>query len=223
MLVASGAVAHAASFDCTKAQQTVERLICESPTLSALDEALATAYLAATHGPQANQVKVAQRAWVRDEQRRCTDAACLELVYRARLAVLVAASPSAADAPLAGHYRTLHSVPIYNPDTDDWEDAEVEDCLSLQPAESGRLQFDFLLVQTNGHTCSMAGQARPEAGAYLYFDSGEAEGCRLRIVFDEQVIRLEDPGHSCRASACGMRASIDGAEFVRAERSKQRC
>jgi uncharacterized protein len=44
LLVASPAVAAAPSFDCKRASNTVERIVCEDEALSALDRSLAGAY-----------------------------------------------------------------------------------------------------------------------------------------------------------------------------------
>ncbi|WP_127478414.1 lysozyme inhibitor LprI family protein [Sulfurivermis fontis] len=78
----------AASFDCSKATTTVEKLICSEPELSALDEQLSKAYAGAKEAAGSSQALIAdQRRWLA-ERNRCADAACIKLAYTARLAQL---------------------------------------------------------------------------------------------------------------------------------------
>lgn len=80
--------AHAASFDCAKAGTTVERLICDNPAISTLDDALGTAYKAALKaGKQADTIKQEQRNWI-EERNDCTGAVCLLRAYESRLKTL---------------------------------------------------------------------------------------------------------------------------------------
>ena len=96
-LLASGAWASpskAASFDCARAGQRVERLICGDPTLSELDDLMNTVYR--SHERESTEdesivmdakVLQAQKRWiaVRDA---CRDAACLEARYEERIDAL---------------------------------------------------------------------------------------------------------------------------------------
>jgi uncharacterized protein len=62
------AVAHAASFDCAKAQTAQEKAICASPELSKADDQMSAAYKAALAAAPAefqNRIRDAQRAWIR--------------------------------------------------------------------------------------------------------------------------------------------------------------
>lgn len=75
-----------ASFDCAKAQAKVEKLICESEALSAMDEKLAEAYQAAlkqTATPVA--LKQRQQSWLKDLRQYCKTVTCLEGSYWARI------------------------------------------------------------------------------------------------------------------------------------------
>lgn len=74
---ASPMAASAASFDCAKAGQPVERAICANPTLSALDEALDQAYRTALTRPDdgTGRLQAEQRAWLR---RRAPDGEVLD-------------------------------------------------------------------------------------------------------------------------------------------------
>ncbi len=85
----------AASFDCTKAASSVERLICSTPALSALDEEVADLYSTqlalASSQPS---LRDSQRAWLRTRD-ACQDFECIRTSYEAR-AVGLACSDSPA-------------------------------------------------------------------------------------------------------------------------------
>lgn len=88
-------VVAAASFPCVQAQSRVEKLVCSSPELSTLDEALGRYYAGARIALQHAQPCLAadQRAWLRTVREACTDAACLKAAYLSRLAVLHGVQP----------------------------------------------------------------------------------------------------------------------------------
>jgi uncharacterized protein len=101
MLVLSGGIASAASFDCAKAGTTFERAICSSPELSKQDEILAKSYATALGGlsdEAAAEVKRGQREWLDFAQRACTedgvprkedytadDMSCLDQLFSSRI------------------------------------------------------------------------------------------------------------------------------------------
>lgn len=79
--------AQAASFDCAKAGNTVERTICADPLLNRLDEVLAENYLAmrtANLGVSARALRAEQAAWLR-QRNRCTTRECLVQSYKTRI------------------------------------------------------------------------------------------------------------------------------------------
>ncbi|GEM_PF-3835249 len=77
--------AHAASFDCAKANTKVEHMVCDNPELSKLDEEMAEAYKVALQDEKhAAFIKQAQRRWLK-ERDGCTNADCLEMTYRGRI------------------------------------------------------------------------------------------------------------------------------------------
>lgn len=82
----------APSFDCARATQQAEKLVCASPELSALDEELRRAYAGALEHilPDWKRDLVReQRNWVRYVRNTCADAGCLRSAYTTRIAVLV--------------------------------------------------------------------------------------------------------------------------------------
>jgi len=90
------------SFDCSKVHSQVNRLICATPELAAMDRKLAddfnnTKYQA---GIDAKTLQSSEDDWLRGVRNPCTDVACLRQAYAARDAAILdqslrAASPAA--------------------------------------------------------------------------------------------------------------------------------
>jgi uncharacterized protein len=94
-----GTPAQAASFDCGKATTNVEKLICENPKLSDLDEHMAWFYkeaLKKTSFPE--KLKQAQLAWLK-KRNKCQDSDCINLSYQTQFEHIDAATM--APSPLA--------------------------------------------------------------------------------------------------------------------------
>ena len=108
-------------FDCSRAQATVERLVCAEPTLAERDRALQAAYRAASAratGAQARRLAQDQRAWIKGRN-DCWKAtrttwitatwtvdtvpACVEASYRLRTAELQAMWQLVSSARLTLH------------------------------------------------------------------------------------------------------------------------
>lgn len=84
----------AASFDCSKAASTTEKIICGDEAISTLDEQLASSYKQAL-GASSNKeaTKKTQIDWLK-QQRACKDVTCLTQVYQARINQLLSSTPS---------------------------------------------------------------------------------------------------------------------------------
>jgi uncharacterized protein len=82
------ATGQAASFDCSKASTSVEKLICDTPVLGKLDEAMAQNFksmLASNIGDGArNDLRATQKRWI-SERNSCSSVQCLEGAYRTRV------------------------------------------------------------------------------------------------------------------------------------------
>lgn len=80
------------SFDCPRASNNAERLICATPELAVLDLSLANAYrdlwAERTSVDLRKQLKEAQNYWLRNVRDRCTEAECLKAAYELRIAHL---------------------------------------------------------------------------------------------------------------------------------------
>ena len=79
---------YAASFDCAKAATNVEKLICEDPKLSKLDEDVSVAYKTALQDTkQGAAIRQAQKQWLKTRD-DCHDSTCLTQSYQQRLGEL---------------------------------------------------------------------------------------------------------------------------------------
>ena len=84
----------ATSFDCKRAANKVERIICKTPELSKLDDQLAAAYkVALTFKDREDFIRRDQRRWVRSRN-RCDTAACIKRHYQMQLLVLSLPNPA---------------------------------------------------------------------------------------------------------------------------------
>jgi uncharacterized protein len=89
----------AASFDCAKAQSSVEKQICADPVVSELDEHLGRYYRVAQAALERGGecLRADQRQWLRETRNQCADAQCLRDVYGKRLRELEAFQPGATE------------------------------------------------------------------------------------------------------------------------------
>jgi uncharacterized protein YecT (DUF1311 family) len=124
--------AHAASFDCTKAETSFEQAICTHPDVSEADDVLAQAYATAIGGltkPALDSVKADQHAWLDYAARNCSDdaqpittdytdeqASCLASTIRSRVTSLEASR-------MQGGYR-FYPITRYLTEKD--EEAEAD-------------------------------------------------------------------------------------------------
>lgn len=84
-------LAYAASFDCSKASTTVERMICANPELSKLDEDLNVRYKAELlKSTEPDLVRQKQRYWLK-KRNSCKNIGCIKIRYYYRIAELTVA------------------------------------------------------------------------------------------------------------------------------------
>lgn len=89
------------SFDCAKASQRIEFLICNTPELAKLDRTLSSVYKNAMSaaGPNAPRLQRQQRAWRTETRDTCPDTACVATIVRERIAILRAIAAGNLDVP----------------------------------------------------------------------------------------------------------------------------
>ena len=77
------------SFECDKAGTLIEKTICSNQNLADLDNTMANLYKNALSGAvNPEEVKKEQRAWLKNNRNKCSDAECLEQEYSNRIEVL---------------------------------------------------------------------------------------------------------------------------------------
>jgi len=80
----------AASFDCSKAEGQVDKIICSSEKLSILDDKLGDAYAkAVTRVLDVNSLNIEQRNWLKVRNIECTNEKCLVNAYEIRIRALL--------------------------------------------------------------------------------------------------------------------------------------
>lgn len=90
-----GGAAQAASFDCEKAHTKVERIICDNPEISKLDDELAERYKSALKDKSRTaSIRKSQKQWIKDRN-GCADVGCIKRAYEERLLLLDSKSASA--------------------------------------------------------------------------------------------------------------------------------
>jgi len=81
----------AASFDCTRASNEIERIVCSDSEIGKLDEDYANLFRSTlASAPDPDSLRADGRAWLRDVRDACSDATCLVDAYSARIAELQA-------------------------------------------------------------------------------------------------------------------------------------
>lgn len=229
----SATTAHAASFDCGKATKPVERMICETGNLSTLDEQLSTAYKAtmkaATTASTTNTsdvLKSSQQRWLRGTRDACKNVQCLENAYVSRIAFLLqwnedVPANSKIDGKVDGNYAFSHDMEFAN-----GTHATVQDCLAIKSTGNAQAQVNTILVQSNGHNCSLNGKFALADNVYSYLPGkGESDiqNCQIKLTVKQHQIVLSAVGDGCN-SHCGARASFaNGASFLRTDKTKQAC
>jgi len=101
----------AASFDCSKAVTAVEKIVCSTPEISKLDDALAAAYKVA-QDRSSDKAALAhdQRLWLAQRNSCGNNGACIKSSYEARLK-LISAAPEPTTTPLT----TIAEIASFSP------------------------------------------------------------------------------------------------------------
>ncbi len=163
VLVLAGASDHAAaaSFDCSKASSATETMICEDNELSAADEQLAKAYaLALKTAPSPDAVKAEQRAWVKNERSKCSDAPCLLKAYQERLSSLSPASEEASISPesdpkSAGQEPQEDAAPLNARGVDQGEKAVPVQAVSNSEAGAASFNLEECRAKASGDAAAL--------------------------------------------------------------------
>ena len=83
LLLSTGTVSHAASFDCSKAITETEKAICADPRLTAIDNLLNRIWIEA--GSATQDYRSEQLQWISERDKCFSNSACIEEAYISRL------------------------------------------------------------------------------------------------------------------------------------------
>ncbi len=217
MLVAAVCSGHAraASFDCTGSLTPVERVICQDPELSRLDEQLDRLYRAALlKAADPAAVRESQRAWLESERQRAAlfvayggkvNVYGLKRLYRERIIELGALLVSLPD--ILGTYAT--PAP---PGPGAQNEPVLKDRVVIERGPDGAVRVTLWAIFDHGHLCQMKGAGTWEGG-YVLVDGGNGHTgrpCTLKIHADGNAVLLRDPGLGCTKRHCGARGMLDG-------------
>jgi uncharacterized protein len=147
LLIISGNV-HPASFDCSHATTSVEKLICADQGLSQLDENLSRTYQEVLRSmPKLTGLKQEQAKWLREVRDLCTDGKCLEREYRNRLVAIEKLLPT--KSALCHEFQRLLSQPIglidYKIEEKEIEQEDFNSCIPNVDVDGDRIEDKILL------------------------------------------------------------------------------
>jgi hypothetical protein len=127
---------------------------------------------------------------------------------------------------LSGNYYLVRDNAIFEGPETGWVKTKTEDYLSLNKNNDSTFSFKFTLVQTNAHICSIEGKIAFTQGVLQYIpnpgDDVDAQ-CRFSIKEKSSTIELVDPEGAWRREYCGMRAGINGSEFLKTKKRLTVC
>ncbi len=148
-------VAQAASFDCAKAGNKVEKLICAKPELSQLDEQLSSSYKALQQVPGAPELREKQQSWIK-QRNRCKDAACVGYEYKARLEAMASLQKWLDSGRFAHNAGLMLYLGESGISSHLFDDSEVQDGLRAILQNRYKAYRDFL-QQAGSDTVHMRG------------------------------------------------------------------
>jgi len=207
----------AASFDCAKADLTVEKLICKDETLSRLDEQLAVLYKQALlDTSDKDAFKHKQIDWIK-RRNVCNDTACLLQNYKNRLSGLN-------NEKGFSDFCYVSTQKLKDFSSADEKFYEVTDFLKITEKDEKFLSFELRVNGGNFHVCSVFGfayQTKSDIATYTFRDeekywngtfepyglSKGADTCEINFFIHEEEVRISSIGN-CRAF-CGARAAIN--------------
>jgi len=185
------------SFDCAKAATATEHAICASDLLSTLDREMADAYRAARAGVGAGakqQIREEQISWIGQRNACGGDAGCLEARMRQRIATLRGETPA--------HASTGNLTGLYC--------ARGGDDMIFVEDFGNAIEFSFLSIQSNGHSCG-TGRLRAAKSGSGY--TARQHGCSFRIVLQAGQLVFSTGNEPGCSGLCGARAAFGSHVF----------
>jgi len=122
---------YAVSFDCSKASNPSEKMVCGSPLLSTLDDQMFALYSKAKAiNPNPESLKKDQMVWIK-QMRTCGNEQCMEQLYKQRIAELSPANLT----PTPQTIKTIDPAPVAS-NTPPLNQVASQEVKSPEPQES---------------------------------------------------------------------------------------
>lgn len=204
------------SFDCAKARQPVERAICGTPELAALDLVMDEIYRAVTKSAEQGirqNVDKAQKAWLARRDAACgrakPDTECLSRLYEARIVELAGtwrALGNGKGSPITGRYDYRQ------------KGLAGEMFLAELPDGATFVAVDTANTGDNPHTCGLSERIKERRGDLIeYRDAEVSKTCAIQIEVKGNTAVMREIPKDCFDLArhwCGMRGHMLG-NYVR--------
>jgi uncharacterized protein len=163
---------YGASFDCSKASSSVEKMICNNVMLSELDEQLGKQYKEVLNNASDDNkilIKKEQKSWMKDEQKICKTNSCLEAAYTSRISALKS-------------WTEIENSPDSNP--------ELSTGVISLILEEAQEDIDWVKTGYKEEFTQALKITGDEKSAYEYLDNNSKKLKEIRDNFDWQMDRL---------------------------------
>ena len=205
------------SFDCAKARQPVERAICGTPELAALDLVMDEIYRAVMKSAEQEirqNVDRAQKAWLVRRHTACgrakPDTECISRIYKARIVDLVGtwrAFGNGKGSPITGRYTYRQ------------KGLAGEMFLAELPGGATFVAVDTANTGNNPHTCTLSERVKERRGDLIeYRDAGVSKTCAIQIEVKGNAAVMRESPKDCFDLArhwCGVRGHMLGTYVKR--------
>lgn len=207
LLMVSALPANAQSFDCTLAQTTVEKAICDeaNANLASRDLAMGQLYSALKEEGGHDGVLAGQSAWLAMRDRCGANADCLEKAYDKRLLVLAREAGDKAGVTGSYHYHlTGEGVTA---------DSDSGDAFVVRQADCTLAGYISTVSGPTYHTCDVSFSDAEETSSGVWHWQGPAEEadsdgylCEIDVTATTGALRIDS--QNCRYY-CGARGWFD--------------
>src|SRR5262245_54946673 len=189
--------AQAATFDCNKASNFVEKVICSDSRLTSMDDQLGRLYKdALATGSHSEALKTEQKAWL-SSRNQCKDSDCIMRAYSDRISALSAMTAPAKPGDFTGTYKMKN-------------DGAAGEAL-IQQTGNDRIKF-YINATYRMNTGELSGEV-PLSGSVATYVDKEFD-CTVSFNFSPGGLGLNQNG------SCGMGLNVDaGGTYKRVSSS----
>ena len=179
--------AQAATFDCDKTSNFVEKVICSDSRLNSMDDQLGRLYKnASAASSNSSALKMEQKAWL-SSRNQCKDSDCIMKAYTNRISALTAMSTPAKPGDVTGTYKMKQGGAAG---------------LVLVQQANGRIKF-YINATYRMNTGELSGEIPLTGNAASYVD--KELDCTLSFNFLSGSLVLNQNG------SCGMGLNVSAA------------